>query len=101
MCFWGNNSSEQCHIVSSMATKKLVRQEYEVYVCYVMEDIKNETKLEDILVVREFSDVFPEEIPRLPPKREIDFEIELEPGVCPSSKPPYKMALAKLKELKV
>ena len=69
--------------------------------CYVTEKKKRHIKLEDILVVREFSDVFPEEIPRLPPKRDIDFEIELEPGVCPSSKPPYKMALAKLKELKV
>jgi len=69
--------------------------------CYVTEKKERHIKLEDILVVREFSDVFPEEIPRLPPKRDIDFEIELEPGVCPSSKPPYKMALAKLKELKV
>ena len=44
-------------------------------------------KLEDIPVVKEFPDIFLEEIPRLPPKREISFEIELEPTARPISKP--------------
>lgn len=43
------------------------------------------TTLENIPVIQEFADVFPEEIPRLPPKKDIDFTIELVPGValCP------------------
>ena len=45
--------------------------------------------------------MFPEEMPRLPPKGEIDFETELEPRTFPISKPPYRMAPAELKELKV
>ncbi|TYJ97505.1 pol protein [Cucumis melo var. makuwa] len=45
-------------------------------------------------------DVFPEELPRLPLHREIDFAIELEPGTAPISKAPYRMAPAELKELK-
>ena len=52
-------------------------------------------------MVKEFMDVFLEEIPRLPPKREIDFEIELESEACPFSKPPYRMVPVELKELKV
>ena len=52
-------------------------------------------------MVKEFSDVFPEEIPRLPPKREIDFDMELEPRARYISNPPYRMTPAKLKELKV
>jgi len=67
----------------------------------VIEDKNRDLKLEDISVVKEFLDVFPEEIHGLPPKREIDFEIELEPSARPISKPPYRMAPAKLRELKV
>ena len=51
-------------------------------------------------VVREFLDVFPDELPGLPPAREIEFEIELMPGTRPISIPPYRMAPAELKELK-
>lgn len=57
-------------------------------------------RLEEIDVVSEFPDVFPEELPGLAPKREIDFTIELVPGTAPISKAPYRMAPAELKELK-
>ncbi|TYK23808.1 ty3-gypsy retrotransposon protein [Cucumis melo var. makuwa] len=52
-------------------------------------------------VVRDYPDVFPEELPGLPPHREIEFAIELEPGTVPISRAPYRLALAELKELKV
>ena len=51
-------------------------------------------------MVKELSDLFSEQIPGLPPKREIDLKIEMEPRAWPISKPPYRIALAKLKELK-
>lgn len=51
-------------------------------------------------VVCEFPDVFLNEIPRLPPIREIDFTIELVPGTTPISKAPYRMAPVELRELK-
>ncbi|KAL0445949.1 UNVERIFIED_CONTAM: Transposon Ty3-I Gag-Pol polyprotein [Sesamum latifolium] len=51
-------------------------------------------------VVREFPDVFPEELPGLPPHREVDFEIETIPGAAPISIAPYRMAPSELKELK-
>ncbi|KAL5560715.1 hypothetical protein UlMin_036926 [Ulmus minor] len=56
---------------------------------------------EGIAVVREFTDVFPEELPGLPPDREISFEIDLIPGSAPVSKAPYRMAPAELKELQI
>ncbi|KAL4025986.1 hypothetical protein IC575_014392 [Cucumis melo] len=52
-------------------------------------------------VVRDYPDVFLEELPGLPPYREIEFAIELEPGTVPISRALYRMALAELKELKV
>jgi hypothetical protein len=58
-------------------------------------------RLEDTPVVREFADVFPGELPGMPVDRELEFVIELEPGVRPISKTPYRMAPAELKELKI
>ena len=52
-------------------------------------------------VVCEFTDVFPDALPGLPPMREIEFVIDLIPGSEPASKAPYRMAPAELKELKV
>ncbi|XP_017250756.1 uncharacterized protein LOC108221385 [Daucus carota subsp. sativus] len=56
-------------------------------------------KLEDIHVVNEFPDVFPDELPGPPPDREIEFAIDLAPGTKPVSKAPYRMAPVEMKEL--
>ena len=61
---------------------------------------KEALKLDDIPVVREFSDVFPKDLPGIPIDREIEFSIDLLPGTSPISKAPYRMALTELKELK-
>ena len=52
-------------------------------------------------MVREFVDMFPEDLPGLPPEREIEFEIELLPGTTPISITPYLMEPVELRELKV
>ncbi|KAL8148045.1 hypothetical protein AgCh_005401 [Apium graveolens] len=59
-----------------------------------------EPQLKDVPVVREFSDVFPDDLAGLPPQREVEFSIELVPGSEPIFKAPYRMAPAELKELK-
>ena len=61
---------------------------------------KKEVKVEDIHVVSEYADVFPEDLPGIPPEREVDFTIELVPGAAPVSRAPYRMSPAELKELK-
>ena len=70
--FWGKNSKTESPVISLMAARKLVWQGCVAYLCCITKDGKEEVKLEDIPVVKEFSDVFPEEILGLPPKREID-----------------------------
>jgi len=57
--------------------------------------------LEDIPVVREFPDVFPDEIPSMPPLIEVEFSIDVAPGATPISRAPYTMALAELMELEI
>jgi hypothetical protein len=52
-------------------------------------------------VIREFSDVFPDELPGMPPKRAIEFKIELQLGTAPIAKAPYKMSPVELADLKI
>jgi hypothetical protein len=60
-----------------------------------------ERRLEDIHVVREFPDVFPDDLPGITSERAIEFKIELQPGTAPISKAPYKMSREELVELKI
>ena len=76
-----------------MQMKKLCRKGYQLYATHILEVIEDKTpRLEDYQLLQEFRDVFPDEIPGLPPKRDIDFTIELVPGAAPVSKAPYRMS---------
>ena len=89
----------------TLQMKKFVRKGCKVFVVHVMNDKcmnkEDKLKFDDIPILQEFSDVFLEEIPRLPPKRELDFTIELVPGAIPNSKAPYWMNILELNELKL
>jgi len=54
----------------------------------------------DILIVNEFLDVFPDDLPGMPPEREVEFIIELLPGTAPIAKRPHRMGVNELEELK-
>ena len=62
---------------------------------------RGETRLRSTSVVCEFVDVFPEELPGLPPHRDVDFGIELHPSISPISMTPHRMAPVELQELRV
>ncbi|GKB28817.1 putative reverse transcriptase domain-containing protein [Tanacetum coccineum] len=65
----------------------------------VMKKKSDERRLEDILVVREFSEVFPKDLPSLPPVRQVEFQIDLMPGVAPVARAPYRLAPSEMQEL--
>ena len=73
--------------ISALQLKRTTRKGHQVYAVHVEEtEQKTEESLMDALpLVREFKEVFPDEIPHLPPKREIDFSIDLVLGVTPVS----------------
>ena len=65
-------------------------------------DLEHEVpSIESLSIVNEFHEVFPEDLPRIPPEHEIDFGVDLDPNTKPISVPPYRMAQAELKELKL
>ncbi|GKC54443.1 putative reverse transcriptase domain-containing protein [Tanacetum coccineum] len=59
----------------------------------------DEKRLEDIPVVREFPEVFPEDLPGLPPVRQVEFQIDLIPGATPVARAPYRLAPSEMQEL--
>ena len=73
-----------------------------MYAAHVLEAAENETpRLEEFHVLQEFRDFFPDEIPGLPPKRDIGFTINLVPRAALVSKTPYRMITPELIELKM
>ncbi|KAL0554084.1 hypothetical protein IC582_007995 [Cucumis melo] len=88
-------------VISAMKASKLLSQGTWGILASVVDIREPEVSLSSEPVVREYPDVFPDELLGLPPPREVDFAIELEPGTAPISRAPYRMAPAELKELKV
>jgi hypothetical protein len=70
------------------------------YLVVCVSDVKNPANVDSVLVVRDFLEVFPNDIESLPPERDIEFSIELIPRAGPVSKAPYRMALLELVEVK-
>jgi hypothetical protein len=58
-------------------------------------------QLEDIPIVCEYQDVFPDDLPGMPLDKDVEFVIELQPGTAPISKRPYRMSPKELAELKI
>nr|GEV45621.1 putative reverse transcriptase domain-containing protein [Tanacetum cinerariifolium] len=63
------------------------------------EDKSKGKQLKDVLVVRDFPEVFPEDLPGLPPARPVEFQIDLIPGASPVAQAPYRLAPSEMKEL--
>ena len=68
----------------------MIKEGCQAYLAHVVDSTQKVKELDDVPVVKEFPDVFPEDLPRMPPDREIEFTIEVTPGVAvtsPTQKP--------------
>ena len=83
-----------------MSAFKMIRNGCEAYLAHVVDTNASIINLKDIPVVREFPDVFPEDLPGMPPDRDTEFNIEIVPRTTSISITPYRMAPLELKELK-
>ena len=88
-------------IISVMTARKMVKNGCEAYLAYVFDSKEKTRELTNIPIVREFTDMFPNELPGLPPDREVEVSIDVLPGATPVAQPPYRMAPAELAELKI
>ncbi|GJS51721.1 putative reverse transcriptase domain-containing protein [Tanacetum coccineum] len=106
----GSSSSSTSGIPDRLNSKSRARssQEYMAKGCQIFlaqisakkEDDKSEgKKLNDVPIVRDFPEVFPEDLPGLPPARPVEFHIDLIPGAAPVARAPYRLAPSEMKEL--
>jgi len=87
-------------LVSSQQVDKAMKEGSQCFLILTQLSVETETGPLETPVVGDFSDVFPEDVPGLPPTRDIEFFIDLVPGAGPVSIAPYRMAPAELVELK-
>ena len=100
VAFYGERRRAPLGLISAISASCLLQKCCKGYLAHVVDTRSSEVRLEDVPVVRDFLDVFPDDLPGLPPEREIDFPIDLVPGTAPISLPPYRMTPVELKELK-
>ena len=98
--FRGIHRELSSSMISAMTAQRMLRKGCQGYLAYVVETGKEGTLVDEIPVVREFLDVLPDDIARLPPEREVELTIDLILGTEPISIPPYRVAPADLRELK-
>ncbi|XP_070026626.1 uncharacterized protein [Nicotiana sylvestris] len=93
-------TSLSSNIISAVLARKMICQGCDAYLAHIVDTRLRSPSLKDIPTVCDFPDVFPDDLPGLPPEREIEFPIDLVPGTTLISIAPYRTAPAELKELK-
>ncbi|GJT61021.1 putative reverse transcriptase domain-containing protein [Tanacetum coccineum] len=95
----GNRNNSRLKIVSCIKTQKYIEKGCELFLAQVTKQESKEKRLEDVPVIRNFPEVFPEDLPGLPPPRQVEFRIDLIPGAAPVARAPYRLAPSEMKEL--
>ncbi|GJR05229.1 putative reverse transcriptase domain-containing protein [Tanacetum coccineum] len=91
------------NIISCTKAQKYMEKGFPIFLAHVtakeVEDKSEKKRLEDVPIVQDFSEVFPEDLPGLPPTRQVEFQIDLVPGAAPVARAPYRLAPSEMKEL--
>jgi len=95
----GERSGTRISIISSIKTEKYIKKGCLAFLAHVTEKKSEEKRLEDVPIVREFSEVCPEDLPGLPSARQVEFHIDSVPGAAPIARAPYRLAPSEMQEL--
>ncbi|GJZ06500.1 putative reverse transcriptase domain-containing protein [Tanacetum coccineum] len=95
----GDKNNSRLKIVSCIKVRKYIEKGGELFLAQVTEQEPKEKRLEDVPVIRDFPEVFPDELPGLPPPRQVEFRIDLILGAAHVARTPYRLAPSKMKEL--
>ncbi|XP_070015782.1 uncharacterized protein [Nicotiana sylvestris] len=96
----GSSASFVGKFISYLKAQQMIGKGCLTYLAHIINPESEPPALQSVPVVREFPEVFPDDLPGLPPKRIIDFGIDLIPDTQPISIPPYRTALVELNELR-
>ncbi|XP_071687339.1 uncharacterized protein [Rutidosis leptorrhynchoides] len=95
----GERGGFNCPLISMMKAKKLLAKGCDSFLAYVIDAKKEKKTVADIPVVRDFPEVFPDELLGLPPVREVEYRIDLMPGSTPVAKAPYRLAPSEIRDM--
>ncbi|XP_058775333.1 uncharacterized protein LOC131649597 [Vicia villosa] len=93
-------NEEETGLLSARQFRKLKHEEALMFLLMASLSVENQDAIDELQVVHDFLEVFPDEIPNVPPEREVEFSIDLVPGTRPVSMAPYRMSTLELIELK-
>ena len=96
----GIGLSAMSNVIFAMQARRFMRKGCETFLVVILDSKRCQVDVEQIPVVREFPDVFLEELLGIPLERDVDLAIEIVLGTVPMSRAPYRMAPTELKELK-
>ncbi|KAK1406306.1 hypothetical protein QVD17_41599 [Tagetes erecta] len=96
---YGERPSKGLNLLSCTKARNCLRQECIAFLAHVVGGKDKGKNVKDIPIIRDFPEVFPEDLPGLPPARSIDFRIDLIPGATPIAKSPYRLAPSEMQEL--
>nr|GFC63167.1 putative reverse transcriptase domain-containing protein [Tanacetum cinerariifolium] len=68
----------------------------ELFLAQVTGTVSKEKRVEDVPIIHDFPEVFPEDLPGLPPPRQVEFRIDLIPSATPMARAPYRLAPSEL-----
>ncbi|GKG37064.1 hypothetical protein Tco_0447237, partial [Tanacetum coccineum] len=88
-------------VISCIKARKYVERGCHFFLAHITENKLKERRMKDVLVIRNFPEVFPEELPGLPPPTQVEFRIDLVPGATPVARASYRLAPSEMKELSV
>nr|GEY75507.1 putative reverse transcriptase domain-containing protein [Tanacetum cinerariifolium] len=95
----GDRSKTRLNLISCIKIERYISRGCQVFIAQVIKKKSDEKQLEDIPVVREFLEVFPEDLSGLLPVRQVEFQIDLIPGAAPVAQAPYRLAPSEMQEL--
>nr|GFC31824.1 putative reverse transcriptase domain-containing protein [Tanacetum cinerariifolium] len=104
----GGNRQGQAYVIRDaeynqgpnvVTAKKYIERGSQLFLAQVTESEPAKKQLQDVPVIYNFPKVFPDDLPGLPPPRQVKFKIELIPDAAPVARAPYRLAPSKLKEL--
>ncbi|KAI3786473.1 hypothetical protein L1987_40178 [Smallanthus sonchifolius] len=96
----GERSGKNLKIISSIKARNLLRKPTTMaFLAHVVEKKTQGKKLQNVPIIKDYPEVFPDDLPGLPPIRQVEFWIDLVPGATPVAKSPYRLASSEIKEL--
>ncbi|GJV36651.1 putative reverse transcriptase domain-containing protein [Tanacetum coccineum] len=95
----GDSGASRLKVISCIKARKYIERGSQLFLAQVTEKEPSKKQLQDVPVIRNFPEVFPDDLPGLPPSRQVEFRIELVPGAAPVARAPYRLAPSELKEL--